>query len=597
MTNLELSKYLKHYVEMDKTKSAIMLTGEWGTGKSHYIKNELIPFLAANGGHKCILVSLYGLSCVNDISKSIYLESRAKVLALKSEGLAAGTLAATTVIKGVSSFFGIELSASEDAWQKLYQSIDLAGQLIILEDIERTQIDPLELMGYVNNLVEQDGVKVLLVANEEEILQYELETARENNDDSSNIFNEKPKPKDRVYTAETLEYLKTKEKTISDTIFYCGDFITAIKQIINSFNDQKLSGYADDSHAEEIYRIMGDQKNYNLRSFIYACQKTADIYQSLEGTYSEDFLSCIFYGIIYFSMRIKAGMKMVWSGTEVFSMELGSEKYPLFRFCYDYMHHHVLKRDKIPVAEKTLEKLRLYDKSKTADDPDLITIWNYYCVSEAELRSAVASVQRRLSDPSDISFYDYGPLAVHLLYIQHYYGIDISAAKSFLVENLRGRGDEIDSSLLFRISLHSNITSLQAEYNALRDQMEKALDRDKFLPSFNYAPDEATTFRQHFENSKDHFETGKLAALLDIPRLVDMFLSCTPGQMDEIRYAFGSTYRSVNIGQFLSADKEALIQLREGIIAGSDTHKLDCVQKLQCDWFADNLQEIIDKLH
>lgn len=104
MTNLELSKYLKHYVEMDKTKSAIMLTGEWGTGKSHYIKNELIPFLAANGGHKCTLVSLYGLSCVNDISKSIYLESRAKILASKSEGLAAGTLAATTVIKGVSSF-------------------------------------------------------------------------------------------------------------------------------------------------------------------------------------------------------------------------------------------------------------------------------------------------------------------------------------------------------------------------------------------------------------------------------------------------------------------------------------------------------------
>lgn len=597
MTNAELSNYLKHYVEMDKTKSAIMLTGEWGTGKSHYIKNELIPFLAVNGGHKCILVSLYGLTCVNDISKSIYLESRLKVLNSKSEGLAAGSLAATTVIKGVSTFFGIELGASEDAWQKLYQSIDLSGKLIILEDIERTQINLMELMGYVNNLVEQDGVKVLLVANEEEILQYEPEADDDDNEEALNIFDKKTKKKDKVYTSKTLEYLKTKEKTISDTVVYRGDYITAIKQIIDSFGDETLHYFAEDSHAKEIFRIMGDQRNYNLRSFIYACQKTVDIYQALEGDYNSDFLTCIFYGIICFAMRIKTGMKMAWTGTDVFSVELGSEKYPLFRFCFDYMRHHVIKRDKIPVAEKTLEKLRLYDKSKTADDPDLITIWNYYCISEAELRSAIASVQKRLSDPSDISFYDYGPLAVHLLYIQHYYGIDISAAKSFLVENLRGRGDEIDSSLLFRISLHSNITSLQAEYNALRDQMEKALDRDKFLPSFNYAPDEATTFRQQFENSKDHFETGKLAALLDIPRLVDMFLSCTPGQMDEIRYAFGSTYRSVNIGQFLSADKEALIQLREGIIAGSDTHKLDCVQKLQCDWFADNLQEIIDKLH
>ena len=597
MTNLELSKYLKHYVEMDKTKSAIMLTGEWGTGKSHYIKNELIPFLKEQGNHDCILISLYGLSCVNDISKSIYLEARINVLKPKTEIGNAGTLIATTIIKGVSSHLGIELGASDSAWQQLYQSINLSGKLIILEDIERTQINLMELMGYVNNLVEQDGVKVLLVANEEEILQYEPETANHDTNESLNIFDEKPKKKDKVYTLETLEYLKTKEKTIIDTIVYCGDYIAAIKQIIDSFGDEKLHYFANDNHAKEIFQIMGDRKNYNLRSFIYACQKTVDIYQALEGTYNDDFLTCIFYGIIHFSMRIKAGMKMVWTGTDIFSLELGSAKYPLFRFCYDYMQHHVVKRDKIPVAEKTLENLRLYDKSKTADDPDLITIGNFYCVSETKLRLAVESVQKRLVDPSDISFYDYGPLAVHLLYIKHYYGIDISVAKSFLVENLRGRGEEIDTSLLFRIGLHSKETALQDEYNDLRNQMEKALEGDKFLPNFNYTPGEAIAFRQQFENSKDHFETGKLAALLDIPRMVEMFLTCAPDQMDEIRYAFGSTYRSVNIGQFLSADRDALIQLRDGIKAGINTHQLDCVQKLQCNWFAGNLQDIIDKLH
>ncbi len=597
MTNTELNKYLKHYVEMDKTKSAIMLTGEWGTGKSHYIKNELIPFLTENGDHKCILVSLYGLSSVNDISKGIYLESRARILNSKSEGIAVGTLAATTVIKGVSSFFGIELGAPEEAWQKLYQSIDLTGKLIVLEDIERTQIDLLELMGYVNNLVEQDGVKVLLVANEEEILQYEPETVGGESDESSDVFEKKTKRRDRAYTAETLEYLKTKEKTISDTVFYCGDCIAAIKQIIGSFNDEKLSYFADDSHAEEIYRIMGEHKNYNLRSFIYACQKTVDIYQSLEGSYSEDFLTCIFYGIIHFSLRIKTGVKMVWIGTDVYSLELGSEKYPLFRFCYDYMQHHVVKREKIPVAENTLEKLRLYDVRKTQDDPDLIAVSSYYCVSEEKLRAAVASIQKRLADPSDISFYDYGALAANLLCIKHYYGIDVSSAKLLLVENLRGRGEEIDSATLFRIALHRGDTPLQNEYNSLRDAMVKALEGEKFLPKFNYAPDEAVAFRKQFGVEGNHFETGKLAAMLDIPRMVEMFLSCTPDQMDEIRYAFVKAYRSGNIGQFLSADKDALMQLRNGILAGLDTHQLDCVQKLQCSWFTDNLQEIIDKLH
>ena len=41
----------------------------------------------------------------------------------------------------------------------------------IPEDLERSSIDIIEVLGFVNNLVEQDGVKVLLVANEEEIIQ------------------------------------------------------------------------------------------------------------------------------------------------------------------------------------------------------------------------------------------------------------------------------------------------------------------------------------------------------------------------------------------------------------------------------------------
>ena len=45
MTNDELNQYILHYLIEDKTKSAIMLTGDWGTGKSYYIQHSLKPFL------------------------------------------------------------------------------------------------------------------------------------------------------------------------------------------------------------------------------------------------------------------------------------------------------------------------------------------------------------------------------------------------------------------------------------------------------------------------------------------------------------------------------------------------------------------------
>ena len=106
-------------------------------------------------------------------------------------------------------------------------------------------------------------------------------------------------------------------------------------------------------------------------------------------------------------MRIKAGERANWDGTENFSLELGSEKYPLFRFCYDYIITQKLNGTKIPVAEKALESLRLYDRKKTQSDQDMNIVCNYHLYSEQELKTAVESIQDRLADPTDISFYDY----------------------------------------------------------------------------------------------------------------------------------------------------------------------------------------------
>ena len=173
MTDLEYNLYIQNYLDNDKTKSAIMLTAPWGTGKSYYIQHSLIPNLEKDRRKKCVVVSLYGLNDVGDISKAIYLEIRTKGLPKKGEKIQAVKIAGKTVLKGVLSHAGVELSLSERDLQKLYKSIDLTDRLLIIEDLERSGISIKQVLGYVNNLVEQDGAKVLLVANEKEIKQYE----------------------------------------------------------------------------------------------------------------------------------------------------------------------------------------------------------------------------------------------------------------------------------------------------------------------------------------------------------------------------------------------------------------------------------------
>ena len=220
MDTEKLTEYIKNYLENDRTRSAIMLTGAWGCGKSYYIQNTLVPELDKNEENRCIVVSLYGVKTLEALSKSIYLEVRAKVLSKKSEGLNAAKIIGKTVVKGIASFFGVNISVSDDELNQLYQSIDLTSKLIVLEDLERSGIDILEVMGYVNNLVEQDGVKVLLVANENEIIKYENEVGTDTDD------------KKKAVTKRSEEYVRIKEKTVRDTVPFYADFNSAIENIL-----------------------------------------------------------------------------------------------------------------------------------------------------------------------------------------------------------------------------------------------------------------------------------------------------------------------------------------------------------------------------
>lgn len=84
MTIEELDAYIKDYTKNDKTNRAVMLTAPWGSGKTYYIKNELVPSLKKDG-IGTILVSLYGIESLAELSKNLYIEAMAKWINKKSE--------------------------------------------------------------------------------------------------------------------------------------------------------------------------------------------------------------------------------------------------------------------------------------------------------------------------------------------------------------------------------------------------------------------------------------------------------------------------------------------------------------------------------
>lgn len=599
MNHALLNEYIKHYLEEDKTRSAIMLTAPWGTGKSYYIQNILIPFLEQKGEKRCIVVSLYGLNSISDINRSLYIEMRFKKLRSKTESQANSVILGKTVFKGVTSFLGIDITLSEEELSKLYTSINFGGRLIIFEDIERTNINIFEFLGYINNLVEQDGVKVLLVANEKELIKYvPIEFKSKEEKDAHQLWTAHDSNSNREYTDETKNYLRIKEKSISDTITYICDSKTAIKNIISLFENQMMSTFTNNSNLDEIINIFNDIGERNLRSFLFVCQKTADIFKQLNNINDDEFIKCIFFGNLTFILKMRRGEQQIWTDKKSISYTLGSDKYPLFKFCYDFIVNHIISQSNIDKALEEFLEAKLYDMKKSNSDKDLNTIFSFHTKEESDIIKAISNIEKRLSDINDISFYCYGTLSNYLICLTQFIDYDISNCLRLLIDNLKGRGAKITGAHLFRSTIAIDDNQKKEEFEQQKQLMISAINQgEDSLFDFNYDPKNVTVFCKKVYSEQDLLLSEKsFIKRLNSRKFVDMIYKCTANDINYIRQMFGHVYDPYYAAELFSSDRESLIELVKRLKEHEIPKDFDKIQLMQRDYLINNLERYIEYL-
>ena len=577
----ELNDFIKHYIEKDKTKSALMLTAPWGTGKSYYINNILVPFLNDNCKKKCIIVSLYGLKDTKEVSKSIFFESKIKAIAKNNIGINAGKIIAKTVVKGIASFFGVDLNVNETDLNNLYTSIDLTDNLIILEDVERSQIDILELLGFVNNLVEQDGVKVLLVTNEDEILHYETVTDKNNKDENKKVLDEKSR-----------NYMKIKEKTVGDTIMFYSSNRDALKSIIEEFNNKHLNSINCDEILDEIEDIMENTKCANLRSFIFGCQKTIDIIERIDFEVDTDFFKNIFLSNVAFCLRIKNNDDLKWLSRENTSADLGTTRYPLHRFSYNYICFQNLNSDEI---KKCHEDFCLYKKKMSINKemyPYYDIIYSYYIHSEVEVIQAVKFILKKLKETNDIPYEEYGKLANYLIAIKYDLecNSEVDECKETMLSNIINTTDKKINTFSFYNGIPLESNEAIQELDQFEESLKNKLDTNDFNDfNFNYTKKEIQDFCNNIYKNKDSFITKHcFARKINNVKLVELLKECSAAEIEEFRRLFLTIYSFSNIKDFFANDKESIEDLKirlEELINNENSY--DKIQKKQINWFID----------
>jgi hypothetical protein len=154
--NKHIKDYLAYYIAFPHPpRFAVLLNGPWGIGKTFLLKSFLDAL--GNGEKNYVYVSLYGLTSLDDIDEALF---RAMYPVLYTKGAKLAGRAA----KAVARFLRVDMDVTaKDILEKP------TADLFVFDDLERCEAPINKVLGYINEFVEHEGRKVIIVANEAEI--------------------------------------------------------------------------------------------------------------------------------------------------------------------------------------------------------------------------------------------------------------------------------------------------------------------------------------------------------------------------------------------------------------------------------------------
>lgn len=253
----DLVESILDYIRSDYTDYAIMLNGEWGSGKTYFWNNKIKPKIESmnlNGRrYTAIYMSLYGISNLEEISKKIFIETTQLMdKNLKKYMDASGVKNIPEYAKtglDMANFFGVTQNGDRIDYSQFFSTDD---KVLCFDDLERANVDVIDILGYINNFVEHDHIKTIIICNEKELstklknsnleMKTFIATYLLDKENKLNIKTDKPMV-ERI--RDTIEYVfdkandyeRIKEKLIGETFEYAPEFNYIINGLLMRYEN------------------------------------------------------------------------------------------------------------------------------------------------------------------------------------------------------------------------------------------------------------------------------------------------------------------------------------------------------------------------
>lgn len=437
--NKHIVSFLDHYFKLPVAPGyAVLLKGNWGTGKTWFLKETLNELVADRKQY--LYVSLYGVTSFDEIESEFFRQLHP---VLSSKGVAlAGKLG-----KGLlSAALQTDIAADIKLPEYLTKT---DGLILVFDDLERASIELSSLLGYINYFVEHQGYKVILVANEAELTEGD-------NDTKTN-----------------LRYERIKEKLIGKTFEVQPQVDTALNNFLASIeNPFALKVYQDNFQLIKDYYLSSEHKNLrNLKQALWDFERFST-YLSTEVKENKDLIIHLFRIYLVFSIEIKNN---TISASEIDRLDeyqienLGSDRTPvdiaegyqkIFNKYSGFNYKDILFQE--TVWENILDKgiipsEKIHDSLKNSryfpaeSQPEWVQLWHLLYLEDDVFNAILESVSK---DFFDMKYTEIG-------IIKHLTGTFLLLSRSGIIP--RTKSDILDFSKSYIDYLVESNISLRSE--------------------------------------------------------------------------------------------------------------------------------------
>lgn len=283
---MDIKSEILDYIKCNENTGALLLTGPWGCGKSFLVK-QIAKDLNDEKSAAVAVISLFGLDSITAINKSVkkeytYLKfgtigkvtrkiSR-KISTLIKDGLAVAAIASPGTTGLSAASHGLSTALSYD----VFSFIDIQNTIgtddnkrkfvIIFDDLERCGINSKkDLLGTINNFIENKQIKVIIIADEEKIRE--------------------------------TDYDEYKEKLISRTLCMSADYESIIENIVLNYKEV-INGYQSFlvENIGLLKSVFFESDTFNIRTLKSILADFERVYAAWkESGVVTDYMECALY--------------------------------------------------------------------------------------------------------------------------------------------------------------------------------------------------------------------------------------------------------------------------------------------------------------